>query len=372
MKTLFGSLFGILAVIVLVVISTCFFTVKETEHVIITRFGDMVGDPISTPGLRFKMPFIDTVNRLEKRLLNWDGRPITIPTKDKAYITVDTYARWRITDPKQFFIRFRDLRSAESRLEDILGSETRNAIARNELIEIVRTDKTRVPAVDETLKEATAAITDVVTTKIGELPPIRVGRARIEEEIKSLAAPKLKDPGIELLDVRFKRINYEDEVLERVYQRMTSERLQIAQRFRSEGGAMAARIDGDRERDLNEIESAAYKTVQELRGQADAEASRIYADAYGADVAAPEFYQFLKSLETFRATVNKDTTLLLSTDSDLFRLLKVASKTAVRPPLSTDPVPSGPAAAPAPAPPVPAPPVPAAPTALSVPPGLEP
>jgi membrane protease subunit HflC len=328
MKTFFGSLAALVGIALLLVLSGSVYTVKETEHVIITRFGDMVGEPISTPGLRFKMPFIDTVNRLEKRLLNWDGRTITIPTKDKAYISVDTFARWRITNPKQFFIRFRDLRSAESRLEDILGSETRNAIARNELIEIVRTDKTRTPAVDESLKEA-ASGSEVGTVKIGVLPPIRVGRAKIEQEIKEAAAPKLEDPGIELLDVRFKRINYEEDVLERVYQRMTSERLQIAQRFRSEGGAEAARINGNRERDLNEIESAAYKKVQELRGQADAEASRIYADAYGANAAAPEFYKFLKGLETVRATVNKDTTLLLSTDSEIFRILKETSKTAV-------------------------------------------
>ncbi|MFN0130248.1 MAG: protease modulator HflC [Verrucomicrobiales bacterium] len=323
MKALFGSLGFATVLVLLLMFLGSVYTVKETEHVIITRFGAIVGESISTPGLRFKLPFIDTVNRLEKRLLNWDGRPITIPTKDKAYVTVDTYARWWITDPAQFFIRFRDLRSAESRLEDILGSETRNAIARNELIEIVRTDKTRTPTPDETLKEVAA--TETGTSKIGVLPPIRVGRAKIEEEIKQAAAPKLKDPGIELLDVRFKRINYEDDVLVRVYQRMTSERLQIAQRFRSEGGAEAARINGDRERDLNQIESAAYKQVQQLRGEADAQASRIYAEAYATNPAAPEFYQFLKSLETFRAVVGKDTTLLLSTDSDLFRLLKEAS-----------------------------------------------
>lgn len=345
MKKLFGSFAGLVGVLVLLLASGCFYTVKETEHVIITRFGDIVGEPISSPGLRVKMPFIDTVNRLEKRLLNWDGRPITIPTKDKAYISVDTFARWRITDPKQFFIRFRDLRSAESRLEDILGSETRNAIARNELIEIVRTDKARTPAMDETLKEA-ASGSEVGTAKIGVLPPIRVGRATIEKEIQAAAAPKLKDPGIELLDVRFKRINYEEEVLERVYQRMTSERLQIAQRFRSEGGAEAARINGNRERDLNEIESAAYKKVQELRGQADAEASRIYAEAYGANPAAPEFYDFLKSLETFRTAVSKDTTLLLSTDSDLFRLLKATSKTAAPPAVPPAVPPASPTATP--------------------------
>jgi membrane protease subunit HflC len=349
MKFLLGTFTGVVGLLAVIAFSGCFYTVKETEHVIITRFGEIVGEPISTPGLRFKLPIVHTVNRLEKRLLNWDGQPITIPTKDKAYISVDTFARWRITDPKQFFLRFRDLRSAESRLEDILGSEIRTAIARNELIEIIRTDKTREPAVDETIKEAAAIEVATGTTKIGELPAIRVGRARIEEEIKTAAAPKLLDPGIELLDVRFKRINYEDEVLERVYQRMISERMQIAQRFRSEGGAMAARINGDRERDLNEIESAAYKKVQELRGQADAEASRIYADAYSADAAAPEFYEFLKSLETFRASISKDTTLMLSTESDLFHLLKATSKTAVPLKLPAAATPS-PAAAPPPAP----------------------
>ncbi len=325
MKTLLGSFGAVLALVLVLVLLSSAYTVSETEHVIITRFGAITGEPISTPGLRFKLPFVDTVNRLEKRLLSWEGRPITIPTKDKAYITVDTYARWRITDPRQFYIRFRDLRSAESRIEDILGSETRNAIARNDLIEIVRTDTARTPVIDETLRAA--ATTEGTTSKIGQLPPIQVGRARIEEAIKQEAAPKLKEPGIELLDVRFKRINYGDEVLERVYQRMISERLQIAQRFRSEGGAEAARIMGNRERDLNEIESAAYKQVQELRGQGDAEASRIYADAYGGNLAAPEFYQFLKSLETIRATIGKDTTLMLSTDSDLFRLLKSTSNT---------------------------------------------
>ena len=343
MKHILGSLTALLVIVVAIaVLSGATYTVKETEHVIITRFGDIVGDPISKPGLRFKMPFIDTVNRLEKRVLNWDGRPITIPTKDKAYITVDTFARWRITNPKQFFIRFRDLRSAESRLEDILGSETRNAIARNELIEIVRTDKDRKPVVDETLVQAAAGAESGTASKIGVLPAIRVGRAKIESEIKEAARPKLQDPGIELLDVRFKRINYEDDVLPRVYERMTTERLQIAQRFRSEGAAEAARINGNRERDLNEIESGAYKKIQELRGQADAEASRIYADAYGSNAAAPEFYEFLKSLETFRAAVGKDTTLMLSTDSDLFRLLKASASPAPELPGETTTAPGRP------------------------------
>jgi modulator of FtsH protease HflC len=326
MKQALSLLAAMAALVLLLVFAGCFYSVNQVDHVIITQFGKVIGKPISDPGLHFKAPFIQKVNRIEKRLLNWDGRPIEIPTRDKAYIRVDTFARWRITDPEKYFLRLRDLRRAESRLEDILGSETRNAIARNDLIEIVRTDKDRTPVIDEALKEAvsTPAAEAAAKTKFGTLPPIRVGRVKIEQEIKDGAIGKLAEFGIELLDVRFKRINYNDDVLDRVYQRMISERMQIAQRFRSEGEAAAARISGNRERDLNEIESTAYKTVQETRGAADAEASRIYAEAYGANTSAPEFYQFLKSLETFRTAIGKDTTLLLSTDSDLFRLLKVS------------------------------------------------
>ena len=348
MKNALRSLAVVAGLVVLLVFAGCFYTVGETEHVLITQFGKVIGKPISEPGLRFKTPFIQTVNRIEKRLLNWDGRPIEIPTKDKAYISVDTFARWQVIDPVQFFLRLRDARSAESRLEDILGSETRNAIARNELIEIVRTDKARQPMVDETLKAA-ANSNESGGSKVGVLPAIRVGRALIEEEIKKGAAPKLREFGIDLLDVRFKRINYNDDVLSSVYKRMISERLQIAQRFRSEGEAEAARIVGNRERDLNEIESAAYKKVQELRGQADAEASRLYADAYGSNASAPEFYEFLKSLETFRSAIGKDTTLLLSTDSDLFRLLKKTTQS--KSPVPTRPHLPGTAVLPAESPP---------------------
>lgn len=349
----------ILLPIAALVVSSCFIAVSETEHVILTQFGEVKGEPISEPGLRFKVPFIQKANRLEKRLLNWDGRPIEIPTKDKAYISVNTFARWRITDPRRFFLRLRDTRNAASKLEDILGSETRNLIARHELIELVRTDRTRRVQIDESLKATTSS----------ELPPISVGRVTIEEEIKRNAAPKLEEFGINLLDVRLKRVNYNGDVLERVYQRMISERQQIAARFRSEGEAEAARIAGDRERDLNEIESTAYKRVQELRGQADAEAARIYAEAYGGRAGAPEFYRFLKGLETLRKSVRPDSTLVLSTESDLFQLLKRAGADAEFPlpppgaeipsqpllpaPQATPPVPPDPQAAPQPAQPVP-------------------
>src|SRR5438874_1337640 len=251
----------------------CFYAVHQIEQVIVTQFGKPVGDPITDPGLHFKLPFIQEVNRIDKRFLEWDGLPVAIPTRDKTYIHVDTFARWRIDNPKTYFVRLHDERSAQSRLEDILGSETRNAIAKHDLIEIVRTDKNRQPMRDETLKGGP-------TGTIGVLPPIYFGRLKIEEEIKMAAAQKLAEFGVTVLDFRIKRVNYNPDVLDRIYQRMISERLQIAQRFRSEGEGESARIAGQRERDLNEIQSTAYRQVQQIRGEADAKATEIYAQAY--------------------------------------------------------------------------------------------
>ena len=314
--TVLGTLFG------------CFYAVYQTQQVIITQFGKPVGEPITEPGLHFKLPIIQDVNRIDKRFLEWDGAPVAIPTRDKTYIHVDTFARWRISDPKTFFVRLHDERSAQSRLEDILGSETRNAVAKHDLIEIVRTDKERKPLRDENLKNVPTGL-----GTIGVLPPIQYGRVKIEEEIKTNGAKKLAEFGIDLLDVRLKRVNYNPDVLDRIYQRMISERRQIAQRFRSEGEGEAARIAGQKERDLNEIQSTAYRQVQQIRGEADAKATEIYAQAYTQNPHAPEFYNFLKSMETYRKVLTKDATLVLSTDSDLFNLLKRASaKTSNAPP----------------------------------------
>ena len=299
---------------------SCFYVVHQTEQVIVTQFGKPVGEPTTEPGLHFKLPFIQEVNRIDKRFLEWDGLPVAIPTRDKTYIHVDTFARWRINDPKTYFVRLKDERSAQSRLEDILGSETRNAIAKHDLIEIVRTDKNRKPMVDESLKPGPVGV-----GTIGVLPPISFGRLKIEAEIKGAAAVKLGEFGIELLDVRLKRVNYNPDVLDRIYQRMISERRQIAQRFRSEGEGEAARIMGNKERDLNEIQSTAYRRVQEIRGEADAKATEIYARAYTQNPQAAEFYGFLKSMETYRKVLTKESTLILSTDSDLFNLLKRSS-----------------------------------------------
>src|ERR1700751_1897567 len=245
MKRTSGLLVLVLAAVFvgILVISLSVYTVDQTEQVIITQFGQPVGDPITDPGLHFKLPFVQTVNTLDKRFLEWDGAPVAIPTRDKTYIHVDTFARWRIEDPKTYFVRLHDERSALSRLDDILGSETRNSIAKHDLIEIVRTDKNRQPLHDETLKGGP-------TGTIGLLPPIQFGRQKIEDEIKTAAIQKLAEFGIAVLDFRIKRVNYNPDVLARIYQRMISERLQIAQRFRSEGEGESARIAGQREPEI--------------------------------------------------------------------------------------------------------------------------
>ncbi|WP_442508418.1 protease modulator HflC [Novipirellula sp. SH528] len=304
-------IFGLLFVFLLYNAS---YTVDETEQVIITQFGKPVGDPISDAGLHLKIPFIQEVTRIEERILSWDGRPNEMPTKDKTYIVVDTFGRWRINDAKQFFLRLRDERSALSRLDDILGSETRNAIAKHELIEVIRTTKDRQPDRDAVLVDAPG--------NVGVLYPITKGREKIEDEIFNEAAGKLVDFGIELLDVQFKRINYNESVQQRIYDRMISERQQIAERFRSEGEGEAAKIIGKKERDLLKIESEAYKRVQEIQGEADAKASEIYASAYNQSEESVSFYEFIKTMETYQEMLGGDSTLIMTTGSDIFKFLK--------------------------------------------------
>ena len=292
------------------------YTVNEVEQVIITQFGKPVGEPITTAGLKLKMPFIQDVNPIDKRVLEWDGAPSDMPTKDKLYISVDLFARWRIIDPLQYFLRLRDERSAQSRLDDILGSETRNAVAKHELIEIIRTTKDRVPLRDTLLTDAE------IKLDMGSLVPIQKGRQLVEQEIFSAAAEKVRVFGIELLDIRFKRINYNDSVRPKIYDRMISERRQIAERYLSEGNGEAARIRGNRVRELNKIQSEAYRQVEEIRGVADAKATEIYAAAYNQNAASVAFYEFTRSMQAYKTIIGDNTTLVLSTDSDLFKYLK--------------------------------------------------
>jgi membrane protease subunit HflC len=333
--------FVALAVVVVVGVvgASSLYTVSEVEQVIITQFGKPVGAPVTTAGLKWKMPFVQEVNPIDKRVLEWDGNPSDMPTKDKLYISVDLYARWRISDPLQYFLRIGDERSALSRLDDILGSETRNAVAKHELIEIIRTTKDRVPLREMLLLEGAEKR---APTTMGLLVPIEKGRQVVEEEIFAAAAEKVLVFGIVLLDIRFKRINYNESVRPKIYDRMISERRQIAERFLSEGNGEAARIRGDRVRDLNKIESEAYKRVEEIRGAADARATEIYASAYNQSPRAVKFYEFTRTMRSYQAVVGENTTVVMSTDSDIFKFLKgmgadqEAGKRAAPPKLPAD------------------------------------
>ena len=283
------------------------YTVSETEQVIITQFGDPVGDPVTSPGLHFKVPFIQLTNVFDNRFLEWDGNPNQVPTRDRRFILVDTYARWRITDPLLFFQRLRDERGAQSRLDDILDGETRNAVAQHNLIELVRS--TNRNAADVQIESEEEAVI---------LEPLEQGRQEITREILQTAAERTADLGIELLDLRLKRINYVAEVQQDVFARMIAERQRVAEEFRSEGQGEAARIDGERERELAQIQSEAYRIAEELRGKADATATAVYAEAYNRDA---DFYAFTKSMETYEQTMDGETVFILDTDSELLKFL---------------------------------------------------
>jgi len=302
---------GLLIVIGGVILYQSLFVVQETEQVILTQFGEIQGAPVTEAGLHWRVPFIQKVNKLEKRVLSWDGESSELPTKDKLFVRIDSFARWKIKDPQTFFLRLRNERTALTRLDDILDSAAREAIANHVLLEIVRSDNREV-ILDEELKQLDSDV-------IGRLDKISVGRDRIERMIVAAAQPTLETLGIELLDLRIKRLNYNDNVQRQIFQRMISEREQIAARFRSEGEGEAARILGQRDRDLRDIQSEAYRVGQEIMGLADAEASAIYTQAYGGTVQAQEYYEFVKTLETLEQTLSGDTMIILSTDSDLFR-----------------------------------------------------
>jgi len=319
MKQLFGSI-AVAAVLILAAVAffTCSYTLSENESAIITQFGRPVGNPVTAAGIHWKVPFIQAVNRIDVRIQEWDGQAVQIPTRDKLYIIVDSFARWRISDPLLWYTRLRDERSTLSRMEDIIGSENRNAIAKNELIEIIRTDKNRKPVLDFIGTETNTLV----------LPPISLGRTAIEKEVLGASAGKLKEFGIELIDVRFMRINYSPTVTEQINNRMVSERKQIADRYRSEGSGEAAKILGKKEKDLQQITSEAYRETQKIKGQADAQAADIYARAYNQSPAAVELYGFFRTMEAYKKMASNDVTLVLSTDSELFRYLKTATPAA--------------------------------------------
>ncbi len=291
------------------------YIVDETEQVVITKFGKPIGDAIQTPGLKFKIPYY-TATVFPKNLLEWDGDPDQYPTLDKTFIWVDTFARWKIVNPLKYFETLNNERAAQSRLDSILNSSIRDAITSHSLIETVRNTDRQLEVdifdsgMDGTKQEA--ALDKVVT-----------GRAKIARKILEQAQPKLEDFGIQLVDVKIKRLNYSDEVQRSVFDRMIAERNQIAEKFRSEGQGEARKIEGDREKEMKRITSEAYKTAEEIKGRADAEATLIYSEAFGKD---PEFYSFTKTLDIYKQSMGKDSSLVLSTDSEFMKYFKSYKK----------------------------------------------
>jgi membrane protease subunit HflC len=309
MKRVGMIILGVLLVAAVLAFSGAVYVVNETQQVVITQFGSPIGESIDTPGLHYKLPFIQRANFFDKRFLEWDGDSNQLPTRDKRFIHVDTYARWRVTDPLLFFQRLRDERGAQSRLDDILDGETRNTIANHDLIEVVRSTNRTIVAGDEL-----GAIAAGETVQ-----DIDSGRDALAAEVLVSAQTRTSDLGIEILDFRFKRINYVEEVRREVYNRMISERLRIAEQFRSEGAGEAARISGEKERELQTISSEAYRSAQEIMGAADGTAADVYATAYNRDA---DFYRFVKTLEVYRETLREDTMMLLGTDGEFLRFLK--------------------------------------------------
>lgn len=300
----------ILSIGILITLYQSIFILDETQQAIVTQFGRPVGGPRTEPGINLKTPFIHKVQFFDKRYIKWDGDPNQVPTLDKRFMFVDTYARWQITDPLQFFIRLRDERSGQSRLDDILDGETRNAIASHELLDLVRSTNREPEVYDEYLED------------IETLEDITVGREKIEALILERANERTADLGIRVLDFRFKRMNYVEEVRIRVFDRMISERNRIADQFRSEGEGEARRIEGNKERDLAQIQSEAYKQAEIIRGRADAEATSIYASAYNMNATSRNLYSFLRSMETLEKSFDDQTSIILSTENELFKYLK--------------------------------------------------
>ena len=298
------------AVVVLILAFSSLYSLNETEQAVLTVFGKPAGEPVTTPGLHFKIPFVQAVNRFDKRWLEFDGDPNQIPTRDKKYLWIETFARWRIADPLRFYQAVQDERGAQSRLDDIVDGETRNAVASFDVIELVRSSGRAFEATEE-LSGAEEGVTE--TAKVA------TGRARIAEIILKKAAMIAPQFGVELVDVRFKRISYVESVQTKVFERMISERKRIAEKSRSEGAGRAAEIRGQKERDLLAASSEGYKKAQLLKGSADAKATAIFARAYERDA---EFYSFLKSLETLEKTLDEKSVLVLSTNSELLKYLK--------------------------------------------------
>ena len=313
MGKFFGAFITIGIIVIVLIFGGAFYIVNESEQVVITQFGKPVGDPVTEPGLKIKKPFLETANYFDKRFLAWDGEPKQVSTRDKRFININTYARWRISDPLQYAKRLFDESKALTRLGSVLEGATQNAIANHDLIELVRSSNREYIGNNEEDNEQSSK----------EKTIIKNGRDELTREILNLAKTSTTDLGIEILDFQFKRINYVPEVRKKVYERMISERKRIAEEFRSQGAGEAARISGQKDRDLKEITSDAYRRSQEIKGKADAKAANIYAAAYNKD---PSFYRFMKTMEVYKKTLDKETVLVLSTDGEFLKYLSLKNE----------------------------------------------
>jgi membrane protease subunit HflC len=320
MKTQFIILIVIAALGFMGVVSSAF-VVDETQQVVVTQFNKVVGDPITEPGLNFRIPFIQQPNYFLKNIQEWDGEPGQIPTLDKTYIWLDTFARWRIVDPIAFFETVTERNRALNRLDDIINPAVRNAVTSHHLIETVRNSNRKMTTLEQVDEAGDDSDVDVAVDDSIEPSEyiIQTGREKLSKEILKASQPKLEKFGIELIDVKIKRVNYVQKVRESVYGRMVAERNQMAEKIRSEGRGEAFRIEGDKEKDLKLIQSDAYRTAQEIKGKADAEATTVYAEAYNMD---PEYYSFTKALEVYRTSFNDKSKVVLSTNSEFLRYLK--------------------------------------------------
>ena len=297
------------------------YTVDETEQVVITQFGRVVGEPVKEPGLNFRIPYVQRVNTFPKNIQAWDGDPGQIPTGEKTYIWVDSFSRWRIVDPVAYLETVRTIENALMRLDDIINPAVRNAITSHPLIETVRNSNREMTTLDHDIEDEVVqeAMEEVERVQRSALAEVKVGRSDMTRMMLADAQPKLDHLGIELIDIKIKRVNYVQDVRRSVYDRMIAERNQMAEKIRSMGEGEARKIDGDRERDLMEIQSQAYATAEEIKGQADAEATGIYAEAYNLD---PEFYAFVRSLDVYKSSLTGGSQMVLSTDSKFLEYFK--------------------------------------------------
>ena len=304
------AIFIALFIIAIIAFTTgAIYIVNEGQQVVITQFGRPVGESVTSAGLHFKLPFIQEAHYFEKRLLDWDGDPNQIPTKDKKYIWVDTIARWRIVDALKFLQSVGNETGAQGRLDDIINSATRDVVTSHLLVEAVR-DSNHI------LETKTEGEDMIVTDEA--LERIEVGRKMLEGVILENAKVLAPQYGIEIIDVRIKRVNYVEDVRNKVYERMIAERKRAAEKYSSEGHGKSAEIEGQVAKELKVITSEAYRQAQVITGKADAEAIAIYAGAYSQN---PDFYSFMKTLETYKDTIDEKSTMILTTDSDYYRYI---------------------------------------------------